>query len=327
MFLLTWFISSIIINSNANNMILNESLESTNELELTKAIVDLISNFYSKYSSNVDIFTASSDANKGYQIDNVINKILKEINFNIPIQLTDHHNINENQMRSSSSNSFIFFADTYRAFSDIFEQVEILFPFNYQGYFTIVLINEFPDEKSKMMDIFKRMWSKYIINVNLIFHESLGDNSNRISMYTYIPFSPANCGKTTPYKINEFFNGNYVIKDLYFPTKTSNFYGCKIKVATFNIAPMMLINQYSNGSFELKGIDGMLIKEMAEKLNFTIDLLHVLDENRWGIMYANGTSTGAMKLVNFTPPPPFLRRSLLQVIFNLIFFSRSHQEL
>jgi hypothetical protein len=276
-------------------MILNEE---SFDCDLTKALVELISKFYSKYSSHVNICTASSDFNKAHQIDNVINGILKEINFNITIQLTDQRNINyEREMRSSvQASSFVFFVDTFHSFNGIFETIEALFSLDYQGYYTIVLLNEFPDQKSKMMDVFKRMWEKYIINVNLIFPPFLTDK--RIGMFTYIPFSPINCGQTIPLKINEFRNGKFVIDEHYFPTKTANFYGCKIKVASFNIPPMMMIRE-SFGDFELSGIDGMLVVEIARRLNFTIDLFHVKDENRWGIMYQNGTSTGAMKLVSF----------------------------
>lgn len=63
-----------------------------------------------------------------------------------------------------------------------------------------------------------------------------------------------------------------------------------MRVATFINPPFMIINQLENGRVEVDGIDGILLRVLAQKMNFNVELFLV--NEMWGDVYDNGTSTG-----------------------------------
>ena len=71
-----------------------------------------------------------------------------------------------------------------------------------------------------------------------------------------------------------------------------------MKVASFNSPPFMQIRKSSSGNYNFSGLEGELLKMLAERMNFDLNLtLMAKDSLRWGNLYSNGTSTGAIKMV------------------------------
>lgn len=89
---------------------------------------------------------------------------------------------------------------------------------------------------------------------------------------------------------------------IFFPRKTSNFFGCPLSVGTFQMPPFTIaIN--TGTQIELLGIEGSMLKLVANKLNFTI--IPLVFDFLWGKVNDNGTSSGVISLVmnetvNFT---------------------------
>jgi hypothetical protein len=76
------------------------------------------------------------------------------------------------------------------------------------------------------------------------------------------------------------FKGNRSFAGSFFPEKTANLFKCSISVVTFNCPPMMMIHYDQNGNYNLKGIDGEMLKILAEIFNFEINLIHISDAIR-----------------------------------------------
>lgn len=72
-----------------------------------------------------------------------------------------------------------------------------------------------------------------------------------------------------------------------------------LKAATFPNAPFMIINELEGGRVEVDGIDGILLRVLAQKMNFNVEL-HIDADVMWGDIYENGTSTGENKLSLFS---------------------------
>jgi hypothetical protein len=126
------------------------------------------------------------------------------------------------------------------------------------------------------------------VNVNILWMPP--ENDNEVLMWTYWPYSNSYCGKAVPLKHDHYQNGDWIRKIDFFPNKMTNFYGCVLHAATFINPPFMIIKEYSNGQVGVDGIDGIMLRVLAQKMNFNVQL-HVTDQ-LWGNVYDNGTATG-----------------------------------
>ena len=82
------------------------------------------------------------------------------------------------------------------------------------------------------------------------------------------------------------------------PIKTNKLFNCPVKVVSFN-CPLMKIAYGDNDKHHYEGVDGEILLMLAERINFKISL--EADKTvRWGTLYANGSSSGAMRKVRNT---------------------------
>lgn len=163
----------------------------------------------------------------------------------------------------------VIFVDDFKSFMRLFQQMSSK-TFVIDGYFLVILVD---GPISELDTITKRLWSKFIYNVDILFNKD-GDD---LKLVTFVPFSEAcfggrcekRCGDTAPVSIMGIQNA--------FPEKISNLFQCPVKVVTFNCPPMMMIRYDSGRKFELYGVDGEMLKTLAGVLNFEIDLIHISD--------------------------------------------------
>ncbi|CAO1346132.1 unnamed protein product [Diamesa hyperborea] len=265
---------------------------------LTRAIVDIVLNFYVKASSNINIIEASEDDESMNSNYDIINEILLHVQSEIVVCLEGYTDLEAmNRIRVHN----ILFVDTYKSFLKVFR---LMTPenFNYQGFYLIVITEYTSDQYYMMQQIFDLLWAEYIINVNIIWATPM--NQNEAIMFTYYPYTDFYCGKTYPIQLNQYRVNRWLhLHSVHFPNKIQNLYGCKLKVSTFITKPFMMTKRDENGDTITDGIDGILLRVLAQRMNFTVDLL--LDDDLWGQIYDNGTVTGAVKLVvekqaNFT---------------------------
>ncbi|XP_070495749.1 probable glutamate receptor [Chironomus tepperi] len=105
-----------------------------------------------------------------------------------------------------------------------------------------------------------------------------------------------NCNKSDPLQIAEFENGKFISKPgTFFPKKFKKFHNCSLGLATFaSLAPSVLKRDFKNGSYELYGRDIETMKMLAQELNFYPNITFLPEYGSWGVLYPNGTTTGAM---------------------------------
>lgn len=146
---------------------------------------------------------------------------------------------------------------------------------------------------SDMKGIFEYCWSNHIINCNIQYQNHLGE----VLMYTYFPFTPSKCGDTKPQFINQFINDSW-LSSTFFHGKLNNFYGCPLVVMVRDVAPYLYRSRDRNGLFTYKGFEMEMIRHLAKRMNFTLDIRRNLHDDRT-IPVGNGAlKTVSWKLIN-----------------------------
>lgn len=162
--------------------------------------------------------------------------------------------------------------------------------YNYEGYYLIVLKNY---NLSDFRTIFENLFRLHIINANIIVTSK--ENTEEVLFYTFFPFKEHGCSQINPILWNTFRNGNFTSNKLFYPKKLKNMNKCPVTIATFEKAPFILLSKNQN-NYSLTGIEGKLINFLSERMNFT--QMIIIPNNAFrGIIYENGSSTGASKLI------------------------------
>ncbi|CAG9797467.1 unnamed protein product [Chironomus riparius] len=255
---------------------------------MSRAVVDYIINFYDKTSSAVNMYHNTQPENLNVNMD-IMNEILHHVKTKIVVQvdsLMDFRLSNRKRINN------IFFVDSFESFKIIYEEMNSSH-FEYQGYYLIAVTEHGRDIYKTMADIFSDLWIKKIINVNILFMPH--GNNNEAMLYTYYPYTRYYCENTAPIQLNQYQGKNWMREVDYFPRKLTNFHGCHLSVATFKNPPFMIIKQDKNGVITVNGIEGILLRELAYRLNFNVDL-YVL-KKLFGEIFKNGSATGAIKMI------------------------------
>lgn len=146
-------------------------------------------------------------------------------------------------------------------------------------------------------DIFEILMYFDLLNVNILI-----ENGNVWSLYFYKPYIKS-CFTFEILQIDTFTADNYTnefsasYKDL-FPPKQFKFHYCKIKVVTFSLPPYVIIKNLTNGTAEYHGIDVTIVNEICKTLNLIPVYLQPPDGKNRGVLYPNGTATGALQMVS-----------------------------
>lgn len=146
------------------------------------------------------------------------------------------------------------------------------------GFFLLIAVKGSIPE---IGEITKRLWKLLIHNAGILMTAENGTN-----LMTFFPFSKEQCdeGKcakrcddSTPHIVRNFNSTVTTKQEIFFPEKVSDMFQCPVKVVTFNTPPLMMIIYDSQRQFDLKGIDGEMLKVLSQILNFKIDLIHISD--------------------------------------------------
>lgn len=161
--------------------------------------------------------------------------------------------------------------------------------FLYNGEFLIILTRGLINDREIIL---KKFWNSQIFNVNLMFE----DESGKVLIETFFPFSPGKCGECSPTLINEFSVNNFTRNDTeMFPEKMKDLQKCSLRVATSNNSvPFIFADPLPNNSYFLHGRDISLLNTLAYALNFKIDYVFVGAE---GFLLENGTASGPFQML------------------------------
>lgn len=168
--------------------------------------------------------------------------------------------------------------------------------YDYTGFYLIVLTKTNQDFLETIQRIFKDLFSLYVTNAIIILLSK--ENLQEVSLYNYFPFQKRGCGRIKPILWNTYRNHQYLKNRSFFPNKLRNMNGCPIEVVTFNTPPYMILDVKPNKTLELLGIEGILLRVLSARMNFTIKLSQPLDGKKWGATGIDGPISGAIKIIN-----------------------------
>uniref|UniRef100_A0A1A9X5L9 DRBM domain-containing protein n=1 Tax=Glossina brevipalpis TaxID=37001 RepID=A0A1A9X5L9_9MUSC len=126
------------------------------------------------------------------------------------------------------------------------------------------------ERQFEMNKIFQYFFDSYIVDVDIITHVS-----NYSFLYTYHPYNRRFCAHTKPILIEKFKELPKKLSYTYmYPSKTYNFYQCPIKVILYHIPPFMNLTWIKNNTADsINGYDGMILRHLADLMNFTVKML------------------------------------------------------
>ncbi|KAI8124065.1 hypothetical protein CVS40_5196 [Lucilia cuprina] len=153
--------------------------------------------------------------------------------------------------------------------------------------------NSFHKKLFEIHKIFQDFFNFYIIDIVILLYES-----DFLYIYTYKPYNSKHCDCTEPILLKRFDSiPNKLYDHDLFPIKTKNFYQCSMKVVLWHIPPFMNLT-YENNMINYKGFDADILKDLAEILNFSINVIPNEPQNFIsGNVFPNRTAIGVFKLL------------------------------
>ncbi|XP_055615245.1 uncharacterized protein LOC129761545 [Toxorhynchites rutilus septentrionalis] len=234
----------------------------------------LLSNFQTPFSP-----TLISYASEAASLLGLVSDVLSTISGRLVIRL--------DQFSESKHVNYVLFFDGYFSFRRILQNVGIQDDPITGRCLLVYSGTQFNDKMARQ--IFSDLWNSRSADVDLIWN-----NGSRAEVWTYFPYTKPFCGSVKPLLLRS-FRSNETNSHLHlFPSKTNSFKGCPLKVGSFPIAPFIIFED--DDPDELRGIEGDLLKLLAEKLDFTISIIEPANETLWGSEDGEN-STGLVRLI------------------------------
>ncbi|XP_053699476.1 uncharacterized protein LOC128746453 [Sabethes cyaneus] len=194
--------------------------------------------------------------------------------------------------RFSESNrlNYALFFDGYFSFRKVLQDLGIADDL-ITGRCLLVYCGEAGLDDELQRRIFDDLWRSRSVDVNLMWN-----NDSRVEIWTYFPYAKPYCGSVKPVLLRSFTPGSTESHLDLFPAKTSSFKGCPLKVGAFQSNPFMIFEDDDDASSGISGIEGDLLKLLAEKLDFTISIVVPPNNTMWGQVDGEN-STGIIQLI------------------------------
>ncbi|XP_059619126.1 glutamate receptor U1-like [Phlebotomus argentipes] len=262
---------------------------------LSKAMGEIIAEFYSVKSKQVIITRADKDHQSYLRQSGIINEVLYDVKGKILIRIEAFDRLKSDIKRFFN----IFVLDSYESFRKILD-VMSTDDFDFTGFYTILLTSIEKDNSNIVRNILHDCWEHYIVNVNVLSYDPL--NLESALMHTYFPFAPHHCGEVKPVTVGIYEQNSFSRNSSVFPDKVRNFYKCTLTVGTFHFPPNIIIEPLTFGSSYVDGFEGVIMRSLGQRLNFSYNLQ--IAEGNWGRV-AGENSTGASRMllrgeINFT---------------------------
>lgn len=151
-------------------------------------------------------------------------------------------------------------------------------------------------------DLFAITLNVGLVNVNILIEN---ENTAIWSLHFYLPYIQ-NCHSFTVLQLDSYSPQNYThhlntsFRNL-FPPKMLKLANCPLYVATFPFPPFVIVQQPigDNDQTKYNGIDVILVNHISKTLNLMPKYIQSSDVNKRGIIYKNGSATGAFGMVSF----------------------------
>lgn len=169
--------------------------------------------------------------------------------------------------------------------------------FHLLQHFLIVITQSVENVTKTLDEVFK-----VVMNVGLLYVNVLIEDENWTwTLHLYKPYVRS-CYTFEIIKISTFTVKNYT-NELHlpfsrlYPTQRSKFPGCPLIVSTFPFEPFVTIENFGNGMANYSGLDVKIVNEISKTLNLNPIYMQSSDKKNRGLIFKNGTVTGAMKMV------------------------------
>lgn len=254
---------------------------------LIDAINGIIENVYLKQFTTVNIITAVENPRDFFFL-NFIDALMKKNKGFCIYRLDNYTNIQSIIYRLKIYN--IILIDSYESFQILVKNIT---PenFNFRGFYLLVFVNGFI---SQIDNIFGAMWKKSIMNVNAIY-----EGKHSVNLDTFLPFTQTTCGGSNQIGWDTFnadtksFNKPW---EEIFPDKLINMFNCEVRLVTFDRCPASCVED-KNGELTVTGFDIGIIETIEERMNFNLKKTILPGAEQWGTVFANGSTTGAIKMI------------------------------
>uniref|UniRef100_A0A3F2ZDF9 Putative ionotropic receptor ligand binding domain-containing protein n=1 Tax=Lutzomyia longipalpis TaxID=7200 RepID=A0A3F2ZDF9_LUTLO len=263
---------------------------------LSELLTRILIQFYAKETIFVTITSSAEDqANQLTQSD-IVNGFLDDVGEEISVRLEGERTSPGRSLRVHN----VFIVDSYKSFQKIFNATTLDY-FDFTGYYTILLTNLRRNNEGDIKRILQDCWELYLVNVIIISYDAM--NIKEVLVHTYFPYTAKHCGVVKPI-IYDSIGEKSLFKEIdFFPDKVGNFYGCSLIAGTLHFLPFMaIVPQLISKSFLYRGFEGILMTNLAKRLNFTI--FHKTSDEDWGKLDGeNSTGLSGMLFrgeVNFT---------------------------
>lgn len=178
---------------------------------------------------------------------------------------------------------------------------ETVQPFHLDQKFLIVDTENAKNPNKNLLDIFSIILNVGLFSVNVL----IKDQQRALwSIHFYTPYAH-DCFGFRVTEIGTFLPQNYtnplnISGKKLFPAKIFKFHGCSLFIATFPIPPFVIVQQSENGTDQLTydGIDIIIVNQISKNLNLFPKYIQSSDVNKRGMIFKNGTATGALGMVN-----------------------------
>lgn len=176
----------------------------------------------------------------------------------------------------------IFFLNNLDSFELYVKQLRSDY-FNLHGYYTFVY-NDLAE--SQITNMFNALWELKILKALIIsLHE------DQPQLYSYSPYTSSKCGTPDVFRVDR------ATSSLLFKPQLDNFYGCALRVGTFESLPFIHFPPSPEKQSSIEGFEGHLVTTIANKLRFKLEFVNPPDGAQWGVVRPNNGSTGLMGLL------------------------------
>lgn len=271
-------LSSVLLPADCKHLLIfKNELKNHSNLNLSRAVVGLVTSSFENRAKSTNLIIVEQFVN--HAVNDFKFDLLSRLGSKIAVRQLMSNHINSTSFPSRRCNILII--ETFKDFLEISTKISRK-TFRLNSRHLIVLVKGEIPELSALFDI---LWNKKTYNVNVMFE----DESEAISVKTFMPFHNQNCSNTAPVLINKFLNGKFMHENIY-PDKTKNLHKCPIRIAVTNTTgPFVIAERLANGSYSFTGEDISMIKVLSETLNFTVHYTFIGPQ---GYLYENGSSVG-----------------------------------
>ncbi|KAM7347846.1 uncharacterized protein ACRADG_007333 [Cochliomyia hominivorax] len=243
---------------------------------LSQAIAEIVNTIYvDKLHLSVFNFQLKvANRNREYlpEFGKIMDKTMELLSENIAIRLKNDIAIPTDNQRHNC----VLLVDTWESLEFLYRDLNKYHLFVKGSYFIVLLtvphMNHYYDE---LFEIFQINWRNGIIHANVLIFSV----ENVILLFHDLPFTRFHCRGVAPIIHNKFIDGHWLHKEFYVE-KLKNLYGCPLVCATWEDWPYFKLLHGpppENRPIHM-GLEGQLLEYLAAKINFTIKLRWMSNE-------------------------------------------------